>query len=205
MTANGLGEQLLGQGAVLASGEHPSHHIAAIQIEHHVQAQKRAFGPSRQFGDVPAPHHVGRIGHKPWHGVVGLGALHAALARFARCTEQPMHRTQRAHIASLIEQLGVDLRRGLIGKARLVQHIEHRLTLGLREPTRIAASPARRLWRLGPDPSVQRGSRELQCRTGTLQRDQPISLGDERAHGMSAGCVAASSSCAFLRNSPCRD
>ncbi len=156
MAADRLGEQLLGQRTVLPTRNHPSNHIAAVQIEHYVQAQKHPSGPRCQLGYVPTPHHVRRIGHKPWHRMVSLGSLHASFTRFTGLSKQSMHGTNRAQITSLVEQLGVDLRRRLIGKARLVQHLEYRLALGLTEPTNIAAARSVLCLRPALDVSIQR-------------------------------------------------
>src|SRR5690242_12806252 len=112
-----------------------------------------------------------------------------------------MHGSHRAQITALVEQLGIHLGRRLIGKARLVQLLEHRLTFGIAESTSTASSAGLRKLHFALDASVKRRSREVHCRTGSLQRDQRITRNDQRTHGLSVGCAAANSSCAFFCSS----
>lgn len=54
-----LGDQVFGQLCGFTQGEHPAHHVAAEDIENHVQVVATPFGWAFEFRDVPAPDLVG--------------------------------------------------------------------------------------------------------------------------------------------------
>jgi hypothetical protein len=49
MAMDGFGEQLLGECTVLPPRDHPGHHEAAVEVEHHVEIQEH---PSGQGGKL---------------------------------------------------------------------------------------------------------------------------------------------------------
>lgn len=141
------------------------------------------------------------VNSKAQHRVRGLWPLQPALARFAALGQKPVQGANRAKIPPLVEELGKDLGGGLIGKARLVQHLKHGLALGGAEPPGAVFADGRRLGCLGLEVTVQRGPRHAQGSASMLQGDQRITGGHQRAHGKAPGWAAASSSCAFFCSS----
>jgi hypothetical protein len=136
--------------SALPSGHHPGHYEAAVEVQHHVEAQERSLNPGSELGDVPGPNLVGCLSHKAWHRVMMLGPLHPALARFAALGQQPVHGADRAKILSLVEELGKHLCGGLISKARLVQRLEHGLAFEIAQARGLRLGVALGLTAFGP-------------------------------------------------------
>ena len=62
VTRNRIGEEPLGESAVLPLRDHPGDRIAAEQVEHEVEVQEDAGHVGGTFADVPRPTVVGRGG-----------------------------------------------------------------------------------------------------------------------------------------------
>ena len=56
---DGVGDQLLGQFSALARGDHPADHVAAEDIQNHVQMEARPLARPAQLSDVPRPNFIG--------------------------------------------------------------------------------------------------------------------------------------------------
>ncbi|MDE3218202.1 MAG: hypothetical protein KGO23_02385 [Nitrospirota bacterium] len=135
-----LGDQVFGQLCGFTQGEHPAHHIAAEDIEDHVQVIAGPLGGSLEFRDIPAPNLVGLHRQQFRFGIRRMDALMAPLARTARGRQQAVHGPDRAHVATVIEQLRVDGAWGAVGKTVAIEHLAQGLPLGLAEGE----------WRPGP-------------------------------------------------------
>ncbi len=107
---------------------HPANHLAAEDIEDHVQIVVRPLLRAEQLGDVPAPDFVWARGQQLRRGVVRTTNLIAPFLNFVRGVQEAIHSAGRTEIGALIEQGRMDLRRRLVDQAR-VQQIQDPLTL----------------------------------------------------------------------------
>ena len=78
--AHGLGDELLGQVGAFARGDHPADHVAAEDVEDHVEVEVGPLGRPQELGDVPGPDLVGRGGQQFGLGVGRVAELVAPLA-----------------------------------------------------------------------------------------------------------------------------
>ena len=69
---DGVGDQPPGQLCRLAMGDHPTHHVAAVDVEDDVEVVVGPLRGAEQLGDVPAPSLVGSGGQE-----LGLALLPA--------------------------------------------------------------------------------------------------------------------------------
>src|SRR4051812_9565289 len=93
-----------------------------------------------------------------------MAQLIAAFADFGVVVQDPVHGPDRAVINALVEQSGVDFGWGEIGKARLAQSVEHRLSFfGRQRAGRARSGRERRQWG-GPTRAVaiDGGARDAQ-------------------------------------------
>src|SRR5208337_4288044 len=99
--------------------------------------------------------------------------LLATLLHLAVLVEDAIHGPDRAMIEALVQQLGVDFRRGLVDEPRFAQQIEDGLTLGKgQRPGRTRARTDRGGRAPGcRDPAMEAGARQTQRRAG--RADQP--------------------------------
>src|SRR4051812_1445211 len=95
---------------------------AAEDVENDVEIEVGPFGRSRQLCYIPGPNLIGALGEEQFGlGVDRVPQLIAAFADFIVVIEEAVHGADRAEVDALVEQGGVDLRRGEIGEARLAQ------------------------------------------------------------------------------------
>ena len=87
---------------------------------------------------------LGRGGQELGSRVRRVAQLIAPLPHLVILLQDPVHRPLRAEVALLVEQLGVDLRRGEIDERELVQHLEHGRAFGGRERARRTRTRLRR-------------------------------------------------------------
>src|SRR6266446_1549369 len=94
----GLADEALGQGRTLVGSHHPADHVAAEDVEDHVEVEVGPLRRTHQLGDVPAPDFVRAGGQELGLGVVGatdlvpaflhlLGRVENAVQRGPRQTE----------------------------------------------------------------------------------------------------------------------
>lgn len=98
----GLAQQVLDPTLGVAFIEHPAHHVAAEQIQDHVQVVQAPLAGSPQFGDVPRPNLIRRCGHELRFGVVGVAQLVAALVELPLAGQQTAHGARRAQVDPLV-------------------------------------------------------------------------------------------------------
>jgi len=84
---DGLGEELLREGAVLALCDHPGHGKAAEQVEHEAEVQEHARHVGGELRNIPRPNLIRRGGFEPRHGVRARLPLAATLAALAMSRE----------------------------------------------------------------------------------------------------------------------
>src|SRR3954463_6215841 len=135
---------------------HPPAEPGEIGQTPSIRAPSR-FGPhssgrsiaSRQFGldrlhlnllaawrtDIPRPDLIGAFGEQFGLGVDRVAQLVAALPNLVMVVQDAVQGADRAEVDALVEQGGVDLRRGEIGEARLRRLVEHGLSFFGRQRT----------------------------------------------------------------------
>ncbi len=137
IAGDGLLHDVLGQRAVLLARDHPGQGVAAVEVQDDVQGQIRTTPGGRQLGDVPGPNLVGGSGHQARDGMVLGGALCAPFPGGLIGTQQAMQRAQRGRCLAVLQQIGMDFRRGLITVGRAVEEVTQSLALGRRERARL--------------------------------------------------------------------
>lgn len=112
----------------------PGHNLAAINIDYQVQAQKLAFNPRGQKGDVPAPHLVWLAGFpRPWSGN-GVGSIGLApTIGLSVFMQYPVKTGFRCKVNTAVCQNGNNLRRGQALKFRAVAGLKNLLPLRIAE------------------------------------------------------------------------
>ena len=103
---HGLGDQVFGKLRGFTQGDHPAHHVAAEDIEDHVQVIAAPFTGPLSFTDVPAPDLVGLHRQQLRCDVGRVDTLMAPLVRAARGREQAVHGAHRAQVVALVEGRG---------------------------------------------------------------------------------------------------
>ena len=119
-----LANQPLGQVFAFAAGQHPAHHVAAEDVEDHVEVEVRPLRRPQQLGDIPGPDLIGRGGHQLRLVVGRVPQLVSSLANFLPLVQDAVHRADRAEVLPLVQQRRVDLGRGLVGERLAVEHVE---------------------------------------------------------------------------------
>src|SRR5229473_2106167 len=115
MLGHGLGDQRFGQLRGLPQGDHPADHIAAEDVEDHVQVIATPLDRALEFRDIPTPHFIGPHRQQFRLGVGRMDDLVAPLTRLPKRCQQAVHGAHRAEVAPLIEQRGIDARWGAVG------------------------------------------------------------------------------------------
>src|SRR4051794_31291614 len=121
-------------------GDAPADGPAAEDVEDDVQVEIAPFGGSHQLRYIPRPDLIGAFGQQFGFGIDGMAQLIAAFPDFGVVVQDPVQGPDRAVVDALVEQSGVDLRRRQVGKARLAQKVEHRLSFIVRQRTGRARS-----------------------------------------------------------------
>src|SRR3954454_13036928 len=109
-------------------GDAPADDPAAEDVENDVEIEVGPFRRSGQLCDIPGPDLIGAFGEQFGLGVDRVAQLVAALPNLVMVVQNPVQGPDRAEVDALVEQGGVDLRRGEIGEARLAQLVEHGLS-----------------------------------------------------------------------------
>ena len=80
LCGHGLGDQLFGQLCGFTQGDHPAHHVAAEDIEAHVQVLAAPVDRAFECREIPAPDLVGQSREQLRFDVRWMDALIAPLA-----------------------------------------------------------------------------------------------------------------------------
>ena len=94
----------------LARCHHPADDVAAEDVHDDIQVEVGPLLRAEQLGYVPGPNLVWPGGQKLGLLVVRVTKLIAAFTHAVLLLQDPIHRSGRAQIATLVEQLRVDLR-----------------------------------------------------------------------------------------------
>jgi hypothetical protein len=121
LLGDGVGDEPLGQGGRLAGGQEPPGHVAAVDVEDHVEVVGGPLGRTGQLGDVPGPHLVRSGRDQLGLDVGGMAGLAATFAHLAVAAELPVHGGHRGQVGSLVEQRGVHAGRGQVDETRRVE------------------------------------------------------------------------------------
>ena len=124
-------EQRLEQSGAFSVRHAPAHDPSAVNVEDDIKIEVAPLRRSHQFGDVPRPDFVWTFRQKFRFLINRVAQLPAAFADLALAIEDPVHRSDRAVINTLVEQGRINLGWRLIGEARRMQHIQHGLLLRL--------------------------------------------------------------------------
>lgn len=130
---DGVLDEPFGQHGRLPMGDHPPHHIAAVDVQDRVELVVGAFDGSFETGDVPGPHLVRPGGEQLRPGVMQGPRLVAPLSHLAVPIQYAVHGARRTQVVSFVQHSGPDLVRRPIDEALLVQEIEDGLLFALRE------------------------------------------------------------------------
>ena len=151
--AKAVFEQRLEQAGAFRVGDTPSDDPSAEDVDDHVEVEVGPFCGSHQLGDVPGPDLVGAFGEQFRLLIDGMAQLPAAFSDFVMVVEDPIHGADRAVVGALVEQAGVDFRRGQVDEVRFAQKVAHRQPLlGGQRPFRL------RPWPWGRRRPVQAGT-----------------------------------------------
>ncbi len=136
-------DQPLGEAGVLALGDHPADHVAAEDVEDHVEVEVGPLGRAHELGDVPGPDLVGPRwpGARAWRSADGAAGRAARGPR--RCWPGCGTSCAASRGRALVEQRGVDLDRAAVDEALGVQHVEHRLPFTRRPGARAGVGRGR--------------------------------------------------------------
>src|SRR6266568_5473614 len=137
----GLVDEPLGKRGALPVGHHPADHVAAEDVEHDVEIEVGPLRRAEQLGDVPAPQLVGAAGQQLRGGIDGMAELIAPLPHLRVLGQEAIHRAFGTDVLPGVEQRGIDLRRGVIHEARLMQQREDRAALARTERAGTSESP----------------------------------------------------------------
>src|SRR3954449_6204256 len=124
-------------------GDAPADDPAAEDVENDVEIEVGPFRRSGQLRDIPRPDLIGAFGEQFGLGVDRVAQLVAALPNLVMVVQDAVQGADRAEVDALVEQGGVDLRRGEIGEARLAQLVEHGLSFFGRQRTGWDGAPVR--------------------------------------------------------------
>src|SRR4030042_4375119 len=108
-------DESFGQAILFPVSDHPANHVAAEDIQDHVEVKVSPFNRSLKLGDIPRPNLIG--GRSKQFGLCILGMPHVSPALFdisMLICEETIHRPHRTMILTLIQQCGITLARGFI-------------------------------------------------------------------------------------------
>ncbi len=136
-------DQPCGEAGALAVGDHPADHVAAEDVEDHVQVEVGPLDRALELGDVPGPDLVRLRGQRAraWRSD-GCRSWSRRSRTSLRVGQDPVHRPRRAEVGVLLEQRGVDLGRRCVAEALGVQRVEDRLAFVRVKRARAVSSAA---------------------------------------------------------------
>src|ERR1700728_22604 len=124
----GFLEQWLEERGAFGIRDQPAYDPSTEDVDDDVEVEIGPLHGTHQFGDVPRPDLVGTGGEQLGLDIDGMAHLATAFANLVVFGQDPIQGADRADIAALVEQAGVDFRRSQIDEARLVQEIQHGLS-----------------------------------------------------------------------------
>jgi hypothetical protein len=122
-------DQLLSQPIALAGGQHPSHGIAAEDIEDHIKIIVRPFDRSFELGNIPGPDLIRTPGQKLRSGIDGMGKLVSAFSNLSLLLENPIHGPNGTKVGSFVKQRCIDSPGRPVDKAVNVKDVQDLLAL----------------------------------------------------------------------------
>ena len=94
-------------------GQHPAHHVAAVNSEGHVEVVTGPFLRAQPLGDLPRPDLI-RAGRQQLRLlVVGVPQWIAAFFGSVLFTQQARHRAHAAERLAFVQESGIDFARRL--------------------------------------------------------------------------------------------
>src|ERR1035437_2823659 len=121
----GLRNQFTGKGGKFPVGHHPSHYIAAVNVEDDIEVVVGPLYRALELRDIPTPCFVGRLREDLRLCVLGTGYLPSPFFQLTFLFEDPVHGAHRTEIALLIEEGRVDFPGSLVDETVRMKDIEH--------------------------------------------------------------------------------
>ncbi len=109
VTEHGVGNEVLGLLARLGGGHVPGHHVTGKDVQDDVEVEVLAAFWSLELGYVPAPAHIGSVGHQLGFDLGRVRGLTAAFFDLAVGAQDPIEARHAGDIGPLVEQGEVDL------------------------------------------------------------------------------------------------
>jgi hypothetical protein len=165
----GLLDQAFGKLGALTGSHHPPDHIAAEDVENHVEVVVGPFDGAKKLGGISGPDLIGARGQELRFLVRGMTQLIAPFLDLAMLIENPVHGADRAQVTTFIEKGGIDFMGCLIDKAWGMKGIYHGLSFLHTQGT----------WRTGTALEHQGGSSAscslpIKCRAANVQGLVPL-------------------------------
>ncbi len=129
----GVHNQPFGQGGRLPLGHHPADHVAAEDVEDHIEVVVDPLGRPLELGDVPGPDLVGGRGQQLRLCVNRAAEYGPAFADLLLLGKYSIHGPDRTEIPSLIQQDRIDLRGWQIHESLRMEYIQDLPAFGFRE------------------------------------------------------------------------
>ena len=120
-----LFHQLTGKGGKFPVRHHPSHHIAAEDIENDIEVVIGPLCRSLKFGNIPRPDFIRGPCKNLRFGIPRTDQLISSLFQFPLFFKDPVHRADRAEIPLFIKKGCIDLPGRLIDKTVFMEDIKH--------------------------------------------------------------------------------
>ena len=103
--------------------DHPSDDVSAEDIQDDVEVEVRPSGRAEQLGDIPRPELIGACRQQLGPCVLRMPELVATFLDLVFLVEDPVHRSDGAHIRPLVQKGRIDLWRGVIGELVRVEDV----------------------------------------------------------------------------------
>ena len=120
-----LANHFCGEMLGFPAGQHPSHDVAAVDVEDHVEVVVGPLRRSEQLRDVPRPDLIGSRGHQLRFGIRGMSELVASFADSHVGVEDTVHRSDGTEICAMIQQFRVGFGWCLVGERLTVEDVQN--------------------------------------------------------------------------------
>ena len=134
MLLNRFTDKILSAAGILAFRKHPTNHIPAENIYHHIKKKELSLKRSLEPGNIPTPYLVRRISLQNWSCVLYSAGLQPTFARFSVLCKNPVKCPVTAKIYAFIGKLGDNFPRCLVNKTVFVKNIQNFLPDTVRNP-----------------------------------------------------------------------